>query len=69
MIPIPNQSYSDACCREIQKACQEDYVSWCSDSEILLVKTYQVDDGDGHYDTMTDNSINLTYCPFCGKKL
>lgn len=62
-------SYSDACCKEMQEAAREDLVDWEDKSHIYLVTTYQVDDGDGYSDTMTDKYLQLTYCPFCGVKL
>ena len=67
--PIQEQSYSGACCREMQKVAQEDYVEMVSKDRIYLIKTYDLDEGDGYSVTMTDSSKRLIYCPFCGKLL
>lgn len=63
------ESYPDACCKEMKEAALEDLVNYISKDCIYLEKTYQIDDGDGHTDTMTEKEVRINYCPFCGKKL
>ena len=62
-------SYLDACCKEMQEAAREDLVDYISKDMVYLITTYQVDDGDGRLDTMTDKSVEISYCPFCGRPL
>jgi hypothetical protein len=35
---------------------------------LVISRSYSVDDGDGHYDEMSDD-MEIKFCPFCGKKL
>lgn len=62
-------SYADVCCGRMQEAIREHLVEYVDKNTLYLASHYQVNDGDGHIDLMTDRSMKLHYCSFCGKKL
>jgi hypothetical protein len=56
------------CCETLKQAISDRFI--IGYSKILSIRgpAHFVNDGDGHMDDMTDEK-NISFCPFCGKKI
>jgi hypothetical protein len=67
--PIPNQSFSFACCYNMQRAAQNDFVDLVDMYHAFLIKVRSIDEGDGYIAQVTAGTVELVFCPFCGARI
>ena len=56
------------CCEDMEDVIKEEDIGKIGGNYFIYAKPRFVNDGGGYYDDMTD-SLEINYCPFCGKKI